>query len=199
MTGFVDSLLKIPRLWLFILAALVQVGLIAAMVIDRAAILRQGTEVKLKARPIDPRDFLRGDYVALSYDISSLAAGPLTGAASSGEGSTVVVKLAPKADGFYEAVSVNQEMVPLGGEEVAIRGHVTSGASCGDRGRTFCDRLQLSYGIERYFVPEGEGREIEAARNKGAVAIVAAVTSSGRAEIKRLLIDGKPVYDEPLF
>jgi len=28
---------------------------------------------------------------------------------------------------------------------------------------------------------------------------VAAVTPSGRAAIKRLLLDGKPVYDEPLF
>jgi hypothetical protein len=31
------------------------------------------------------------------------------------------------------------------------------------------------------------------------VSIVAAVTPTGRAAIKRLLIDGKPVYDEPIF
>jgi len=29
--------------------------------------------------------------------------------------------------------------------------------------------------------------------------VVAAVTRSGQAAIKRLLLDGKPVYDEPLF
>ena len=48
-------------------------------------------------------------------------------------------------------------------------------------------------------MPEGEGREIESARNQGKVSIVAAVTPSGRAAIKRLLLDGKPVYDEPMF
>ena len=42
-------------------------------------------------------------------------------------------------------------------------------------------------------------RVIESARNQGKVSIVAAVTSEGRAAIKRLLIDGKPVYDEPMF
>ena len=34
---------------------------------------------------------------------------------------------------------------------------------------------------------------------KGKVQIVAAVTPAGRAAIKRLLLDGKPVYDEPLY
>jgi uncharacterized membrane-anchored protein len=57
----------------------------------------------------------------------------------------------------------------------------------------------MTYGIEKYFVPQGEGLEIEHSRNQGKVAIVAAVTPAGRAAIKRLLVDGKPVYDEPLF
>jgi uncharacterized membrane-anchored protein len=62
-----------------------------------------------------------------------------------------------------------------------------------------CDNVRVNYGIESYFVPEGEGRDIEAARNRRKVAIVAAVAPSGRAAIKRLLIDGKPAYDEPWF
>jgi hypothetical protein len=31
------------------------------------------------------------------------------------------------------------------------------------------------------------------------VTIIAAVTPAGRAAIKRLMVDGKPVYDEPLL
>jgi uncharacterized membrane-anchored protein len=62
---------RIPRVLLFLLAGLIQVGLIAAIVYDRARILREGREVALQTRPVDPRDFLRGDYVVLSYDISS--------------------------------------------------------------------------------------------------------------------------------
>jgi uncharacterized membrane-anchored protein len=82
---------------------------------------------------------------------------------------------------------------------VLIRGRVTYGTSCGPNGRGFCATLNVKYGIERYFVPEGEGREIEKARNQGKVTIVAAVTRAGRAAIKRLLVDGQPVYDEPVY
>ena len=109
------------------------------------------------------------------------------------------MKLAPNAEGFHSAVSAHREPVPVSPPDVLIQGRVVSGANCGGVRPVFCPRLQLNYGIERYFVPEGEGLQIEQARRDGKVTIVAAVTPSGRAAIKRLLIDGKPVYDEPLF
>ena len=56
---------------------LIQVALLAVMVIDRVQILRDGAEVTLQTRPVDPRDLLRGDYVVLRYDISEVPAGPL--------------------------------------------------------------------------------------------------------------------------
>ena len=59
--------------------------------------------------------------------------------------------------------------------------------------------MQVRYNLERYFVPEGEGRTLEDARNSRKLTVIAAVTPSGRAAIKRLLVDGKPVYDEPWF
>ncbi|MGH6768528.1 MAG: GDYXXLXY domain-containing protein [Xanthobacteraceae bacterium] len=189
----------IPRVLLFAVAALIQTGLVAAMVYDRIRVLREGAEVILQTRPVDPRDFLRGDYVVLTYDISNLAAGELKGQPTRGRGTRVFVKLAPRPDGVYEVQSVHAERVPISGREVLIRGSVISGATCGGRQPEFCDRLNVRYGIERYFVPEGEGRAIESARNQGKVLIVAAVTPAGRAAIKRLLLDGKPVYDEPMF
>src|SRR3712207_8325878 len=48
-------------------AFLIQAGLLAAMVVDRALLLSRGTEIRLPVVPVDPRDFLRGDYVILSY------------------------------------------------------------------------------------------------------------------------------------
>jgi hypothetical protein len=110
----------------------------------------------------------------------------------------IFVKLVPK-DGLHQAVSVHAEPVAVSGEERLIRGRVISGADCGAGGREFCDRLRINYGIENYFVPEGEGRAIERSRNQGKVTVVAAVTDNGRAAIKRLLVDGEPVYDEPLY
>lgn len=191
------ALARVPRPVLFAVAGLIQVALIAAIVFDRASILRRGTEVTLDTRPVDPRDFLRGDYVQLSYRISNIRLDGLAGTPSAGRDSPIYVKLAPNADGFYAAVSAHLAPVSLADREVLIRGRLTGGFNCGDK--AFCQTADVAYGIERYFVPEGEGRAIESARNEGKVAVVAAVTSDGRAAIKRLLIDGKPVYDEPLF
>jgi uncharacterized membrane-anchored protein len=188
---------RIPRIALFAAAGLTQFALIALMVGDRVHILQTGTEVLLRTRPVDPRDFLRGDYVTLGYDISSVAAGDLEGAPYR---KFVYVKIAPDPEGFYKAVSVHAEPVAVSGSEVLIRGSVDRyGACSAGQQRVFCGTIHLSYGIESYFVPEGGGKAIEQARNQSKVAIVAAVTPAGRAAIKRLTIDGQAVYDEPLF
>jgi uncharacterized membrane-anchored protein len=190
---------RIPKIALFGAAGLIQIALIAMMVVDRVNILRSGTDVTLQTRPVDPRDFLRGDYVVLGYDISSVPAGALEGQRSAGKGAAVYVKLAPNHDGFYQAVSVDAAPMAIANPEVLIRGHVATGADCGADRRAFCGTLQVRYGIERYFVPEGEGGKLESARNQRKLTVVAAVAPTGRAAIKRLQIDGEPVYDEPWF
>jgi uncharacterized membrane-anchored protein len=187
---------RVPRAVLFAVAGLIQVALIAAMVIDRAGIIRSGTEIALQTSPVDPRDFLRGDYVVLGYDISTIKLEALRAMPAVRKNTPIFVKLAPKPDGFFAAVSAHLEPVPVAGGEVLIRGRLISGYDCG---RTLCDTVTVAYGIERYFVPEGEGRAIESARNQGKVSVVAAVDPAGRAALKRLVIDGKPVYDEPSF
>ena len=188
-----------PKTALFGAATLIQFALLTLMVIDRVQILRQGTEVTLQTRPVDPRDFLRGDYVVLNYDISQLPAGPLQNEPAGTRNPIVFVKLAPNRDGLYEAISVHADAVAVKSPEVLIRGRVAYGATCGPRARAFCDKLQVRYNLESYFIPEGEGRKLEQVRNQRKLTVVAAIMPSGRAAIKRLLVDGEPVYDEPWF
>jgi uncharacterized membrane-anchored protein len=187
---------RVPRVALFVAAGLIQVVLIAVMVIDRVGILRSGSEVMLRTRPVDPRDFLRGDYVTLSYEISDIPAGDLKGMPFRKD---VFVILTPDAEGFYKAIAARTEPVPVNAPDVLIRANADRYSYCSTAQLVFCDRLRLTYGIESYFVPQGEGRSIEQTRNQGKVAIVAAVTPTGRAAIKRLLVDRAPVYEEPLF
>jgi len=188
---------RVPKAVLFGVAVLFQCVLLVLMVADRMQILREGREVTLQTQPVDPRDLLRGDYVVLRYDISQLPAGALAGKTAETRNPAVFVKLAPNANGLYEAVSVSAEPVTVAAPEVLIRGRVSY--SCGSSVRTFCDKLTIKYGLESYFVPEGEGKKLEQARNQQKLRVVAAVLPSGRAAIKRLLLDGEPVYEEPLY
>nr|WP_249142035.1 GDYXXLXY domain-containing protein [Bradyrhizobium diazoefficiens] len=199
MTGLAGRLRRIPKVALFAAAGLIQFALLAVMIIDRAQILRDGTEVALQTHPVDPRDLFRGDYVRLAYDISEVPSGALLNQPAGARDPFVFVRLAPGPDGLYRAVSVQTEAGPVQSPEVLIRGRVTYGTNCGTDFRAFCPKLQIKYNLERYFVPEGEGRALEDARNSRKLTVVAAVTPSGRAAIKRLLVDGKPVYDEPWF
>jgi len=190
----------IPRVLLYALAALIQVTAIGLIVYDRVRVLREGGEVTLQTRPVDPRDFLRGDYVVLGYDMSQLKTGALKDQPSPSSHPVVYVKLAPNRDGFYEAVSVHTTPVPVTSPEILIRGRVRYGASCGTSAKpTFCNEISVRYNLESYFVPEGEGKKLEDARNARKLTIVAAVLPSGRAAIKRLLLDGQPVYEEPWY
>jgi len=199
MTNLATIFARVPKLVLFGAAALIQIALIGLMVADRVIILRTGVDVPLQTRPLDPRDFLRGDYVVLGYDISSVPVGDMASERLTGRDKLVFVKLAPNRDGFYEAISAHAAPVDVASPEVLIRGHVVSGVNCGRDRCSVDSMLQVRYGIESYFVPEGEGRKLESARNQRKLTIVAAVAPTGRAAIKRLLIDGEPVYDEPWF
>ena len=116
-----------------------------------------------------------------------------------GRNTPMYVHLTRGEDGFHRAVAAHLAPVPVPAGDVLIRGRAINGMNCGKSGPEFCPNVGIRYGIEKYFVPEGEGREIESARNQGKVTIVAAVTPDGRAAIKRLLLDGKPLYDEPLY
>jgi len=194
---------RVPLLWRALASMLLLIGGLLALVESRASILRSGTEVRLKTVPVDPRDLFRGDYVVLAYPISTVE-GPSGREGGFKRGDAVFVTLRPDAEGFARAVSVARERPSVTGGETVIAGRVQSTGACAlnDKGETDCGsgrrRLRIAYGLESYFVPQGEGRAIETtARSR--IEVVAAVSASGEAAVKRLLIDGKLVYAEPPY
>jgi uncharacterized membrane-anchored protein len=200
----IDTLIgRVPPMLRYILAALVLCGLILATVLQRAAILRSGQEARLEVVPVDPRDLFRGDYVVLAYRIGTVdlpkdAPTPFT------RGQQVFVTLRPDAGNKAQAVAISAERPAVSGSDIVISGVVSSPSICplNETGVTDCKlgrrAVGVRYGLESYFVPEGEGRNIELTP-KALLEVVAAVAPSGQAAIKRLLIDGKPVYDEPPY
>lgn len=195
MTALVDRLRSIPPALRFGLAALVQLGAVAMMVAGQAAILRNGVEVTLATAPVDPRDFLRGDYVILAYEISTLDGGKLEHVEPVQADDIVYVTLARADSGLYEARALAKQLPAATPERPVLRGRVRS-SSCSALDQ--CKRISVDYGLESYFVPEGQGRVLETMR-KERLQVVAAVTPDGRARIKRLLVDGEMIYEEPPF
>ncbi len=195
--SFAFARLQTGRFYLVaaILVAGLQTLILGYIIQSRASILASGTEVLLKTAPVDPRDFLRGDYVVLNYDISSVPVSTVTGGipAEAGE-QTLWVRLKRQPDGFWGIVESSFAELPAASDTVVLRSLPFYGYGPGS-GET----IRVEYGIERYYVPEGEGKPLEEARNEGVVSIAASVSSSGAAQIRSLVVDGKPAYEEPLY
>jgi uncharacterized membrane-anchored protein len=194
---------RVPLLPRYILAALVLCGLILATVVQRASILRSGQEVRLEIVPVDPRALFRGDYVVLNYRIGTVDP-PKDATTSFTRGQQVFVTLRPDASNKSKAVAISAERPAVSGSDIVISGIVSSPSTCplNETGVRDCklgsNAVGVRYGLESYFVPEGEGKKIELIQ-RPLLEVVAAVAPSGQAAIKRLLIDGKPVYDEPPY
>lgn len=194
---------RVPLLLRYLLAALVLCGLILAMILPRAAILRSGQEVRLEIAPVDPRDLFRGDYVVLAYRIGTVDL-PQDATDSFKRGQQVFVTLRPDAGNKSRAVAISAERPAVTGNDIVIAGVVTAGSTCrlNEAGTRDCKlgtrAVGVRYGLESYFVPQGEGRKIELMA-RARLEVVAAVAPSGQAAIKRLLVDGVPVYDEPPY
>ncbi len=182
-----------------VLLAVAQIAFLSWMIAGRAAILRNGQQVLLKVQPIDPRDLLRGDYVRLGYEIRDVPV-KLVANAPAGDFFTqqgpIFVRLGKDGDGYWRVRSASlgepQGQPPTG--EVDIRGMVSDGWSLGPEAS-----FSVDYGIDRFYVPEGEGRAIETDMRERPFGILAAVASDGTAQIKALMDGETKLYEEPLY
>ena len=152
------------------------IAVAVGLIISKQHIMRTGKTVLLETVPVDPRDFLRGDYVVLRYKISTLDLQQIQSEKSFySRGDRVYVKLGPR-ERFWEATAIKTKM-PVSDSWVYIKGKVK-----------YCynNKLEINYGIESYFVPEGEGKDIEKNMrgSQSSVEVEALVDTAGNAMIK---------------
>jgi uncharacterized membrane-anchored protein len=183
------------RLWLALfLVALAQTGILAFLVADRVRLLRTGREITLPVRPVDPRDLFRGEYARLGYDINTLPGGLLQGPAPGANAAFFVVL--ERRDETWQPVEISsskpQEPAP---DRIVLKARAAQGWPLS----AWHSSQRVRYGIERYFLPEGEGRRLESLAGDKKLAALIAVDGGGNAAIKGLLIDGVLTYQEPLF
>ena len=161
------------------ITALVWTSVIGGLWAHEEYVATHGREIVLPTLPVDPRDLFRGDYVVLRYEISRHRA-PLFRKSNLANGQTVYVSL--KLDGPRWTI-----------DEVALnkpaRGLFLQGKISDVQKEKYQVTYGIQYGIESYFVPEGEGKKLEALREKKKLSAVVNVTSEGQSKIKRLVAE----------
>lgn len=190
-------------------------AIVIGMIVVHAWPLWTGRPALLAVEPVDPRSLFRGEYVSLFTPASRLITGPPpassdtppsadarprpiavtpVGAGWAGlpadpglrdrdlSGAAVYVQFEPRGDAEHAPVTVSLE--PVEGA-LNLRGRVqyASGAA-----------LSVDYGLDAYYMQEGTARPVEdAIRDGRRVQMEIAIADSGRARIRRLLIDGAAV------
>lgn len=169
-----------------ILASTMQTGILASMIREGTNILEEGVPITLRTVPVDPRDLMRGEYVVLNYEISRLEGALVVGPWPDSEGETVVyVDLAPQADGVWHPVVASFSPLPAEEGHVVLKSqpfrYIPSSSPP--------PYINAEYGIERYYVPEGQGKELEKAGNDRRILVEARVMPDGTARIASLRLE----------
>ncbi|KAF0807881.1 hypothetical protein A167_02755 [Alcanivorax sp. S71-1-4] len=158
------------RSWLLVLAALLQLVMLAGVYLGAKYPLWTGEPVTLRVVPVDPRDLFRGNYARLNYGISSLPASLLPDQDTLREGQRVYVTLAPGEDGFWQATALSTQRPEHG---TVVRGRV-QWASGG--------QYVLRYGIEAWFAPKEKALALEDTLRGGGAARVM-LAANGKAAL----------------
>jgi uncharacterized membrane-anchored protein len=179
-----------------------QTAALLVMVGMKQYTLSTGTPIVLKTEPIDPRSLFRGDYVRLNYAISRLPIDKLAGDRTFERGDTIYVLLRQEAE-FWEAVSMHHASPSVSEGQIVIRGRVeyvnTRNWLNQNESTGSVKLVGVKYGVENYFVPEGEGRVLERPKPGETVSIRLVVDRNGNAAIKAVLVNGVERYVERLY
>ena len=143
----------------------IQMAVLASLYAYHSAGLGYPT-VRLRTVPVDPRDLLRGDYVRLRYEISQLP----ESAAKQKLPATVWVKLKPDGEFWViDAVNLYQSNREANGQAPELRARLNG--------------TELTYDLERFYVPEGTGNNPVPS---GKLVVEVAVRRNGTALIKHV-------------
>lgn len=156
-------ILIIAACWLFI---------ISAFTFQQEYILFKGKEVLLKTIPVDPRDLFRGDYVVLNYEIAQIPR-----KYNYEYNKTVYVSLNVDKNNVGHIRSIASHKP---NNNLYLQGKI---GRCNTTISFFKTGKCINYGIESYFVKEGEGRKLEQDLRNGAFVNVA-IDKNGKAKVK---------------
>ena len=169
---------------------LFQLLILTGMVLNSYLIIHYGEKIVLRVEPVDPRSLFQGDYVTLGYSFNTL---DLTQTEHDFDSSQlqsedrVYLSLLPRGETWTPGlVTLDADKVK---DKVYLQGKVLYISDFERQGPAASDpqTLHASWGgIEKFFVPEGKGKEIEAHILQGEVYAQIAIYK-GRARVTGLI------------
>lgn len=164
------------------LAAFVPIAILLGMIVPPLYTVAVGEPVKLRMEPVDPTDAFRGDYIQVNLEAETVPESRLDRSAieyfARHKGGELNVYALLKKDeaGICHVKTVSAEK-PRGG--IYLKGKAWED---GDQ------KVYIDYHLDKFFVPQHAGKEIEQAATKGRAAAVVKIYR-GRAVITNLVTE----------
>ncbi len=161
-------------------------GILVSLVIKKEISIRQGVRIVVRTVPVDPRSLFTGDYIDLNYEFSRIDLDEVVHDEHYfRKGKKVFVKLLKKDDS-WNAIQVSVKPInDIAQNEIMIAGYISY---CSQR-----NFINITYGIESYFVPEGKGKIIERGILDKRVKVELSVDKKGNASVCKIFIDEKEI------
>ena len=170
---------------LWVVLAVAQLSVPAWMIVGEERVLREGRQLKLQTRPVDPADVFRGRYVALGFAEEEVRTELVRGQIDAGD--TVYVEFREGANGFGEVVALHKEKPEA---ELVLQATVIYMTP---------EIVQVQLPFERYYMDEHAAPAAEAAYRASASepteAWVTVRILRGRGVLEELYLGGKPVRE----
>jgi len=151
-----------------ILACLVPVGILIGMTVTPLYTLLTGEEITLRTIPVDPTDLFRGDYVVLRYEAEeipiALIPDEIRDEVDSGRYDIEVYVPLEFKDGVHTPTEV---VLTKPDTDLYLKGKLNY------LGPTWDDRVEgeevayISYSLDKYFVEDNTGLDLEEASRNG--------------------------------
>jgi uncharacterized membrane-anchored protein len=139
------------RKQIFFAVVALQILSLFGMIGFKSSVLITGQTIILKSVPVDPRDLMRGDYVRIRWAIADLDR-MMKGDGAKLEIGDGIYVLLEKGNPDWKPTAISSERPSLDEDQAVIKGTVI-----GLRPLS----IQVDYGMDSYYVPEGKGREYE--------------------------------------
>ena len=175
-----------------LVTALLQTGAVAGMMYNYALQINSGREVVVQSGFLDPRDLFRGHYVTLNLTVGTLRSGTVEVDSQFKYNEDVFVELAKGENGFWLAQKLWHD-IPTGHDSAFLKGQIRSVPLIRS------GRYRITFPQDRYFAPKKRAQELENLRRDRKLGVILAVASNGAGYIKGITVDGKKIFDEPVW
>lgn len=167
----------------FTAAVILQFMILAIIAMPRAFTLSDGRVITIQTEPWDPWDMFRGDYVQLHFGFSQVNARLATEVLERNDHVFVLLKRDAEDDKKWIPRLISKKLPTNAADEVVLSARVDY---------TSTETTNLSYGIERVFIPEGTGKEVKPTDR---MELDVAVDKDGHAVTKELRWKDRKLFE----